>query len=81
MEQDNGIDVNDIDVSVMIDIKLKLENCPVVKQNADYKNICSHVKKYLLKYCKHNIIEDLIDIDYDTSKQITYCDYCETCFR
>jgi len=30
--------------------------------------------------CSHHIVEDYIDIDPDRSKQIFYCELCETTF-
>ena len=30
--------------------------------------------------CEHSIIDDLIDIDPDTSQIIYYCEKCYTCF-
>lgn len=32
------------------------------------------------KECEHSIIDDLIDIDPDTSQIIYYCEKCYTCF-
>ena len=28
-------------------------------------------------YCRHEYVEDLIDVDYDQSKRIVYCQLCE----
>ena len=38
------------------------------------KNICD---KKIIELCKHEFIDDLIDISPDTSKLIRYCKICE----
>ena len=44
------------------------------KQIQYLKNMCNH---YIHSLCKHEFIEDVIDIDPDRSKTITYCRLCE----
>ena len=39
----------------------------------DLKNIC---EQHVYSLCKHQFITDSIDIDPDTSKTITFCDFC-----
>ena len=45
------------------------------------KNYTEQLKKkcdkQILKLCKHNFVEDLIDISPDNSKHIRYCTICE----
>jgi hypothetical protein len=69
-----------MNTNIMLSVKLKLETIPIKEQDADFKEIHSQVKKYLSKHCKHIIIEDLIDLDADTSRIVRYCRKCETCF-
>ena len=38
------------------------------------KNVC---KKNIQKICKHDFVTDLIDINPDESRSITYCTICE----
>ena len=38
------------------------------------KNVC---KKNIQKICKHDFVTDLIDINPDESRSITYCKICE----
>jgi hypothetical protein len=38
------------------------------------KNLCD---EKILKICKHNFVEDLIDIGLEDSKYIKYCTVCE----
>ena len=40
----------------------------------DLKNTCN---QHIYSLCKHEFINDSIDIDPDTSKTITYCRFCE----
>ena len=47
----------------------------------EYKEILNYVEKYIKTHCKHEIIDDLIDIDPDRSKTIFYCKHCETTFH
>lgn len=47
----------------------------------EYKEILNYVEKYIKTRCKHEIIQDLIDIDPDRSKTIFYCKHCETTFH
>ena len=47
----------------------------------EYREILNYVEKYIKKHCKHEIIQDLIDIDPDRSKTIFYCKHCETTFH
>ena len=67
-------------ISIMLSVKLKLERIPPHLQDNEYKIIHCQVKNYLLKKCKHNVVEDLIDITEEKSKTIYYCTYCETTF-
>ena len=53
----------------------------VDKKNDEYKEILHYVEKYIKTHCKHEIIQDLIDIDPDRSKTIFYCKHCETTFN
>jgi len=50
---------------------------PVIKQSSI---LLDHVKQRLSHICNHKIVEDVIDIDYDKSKTIYYCETCETTF-
>jgi hypothetical protein len=34
------------------------------------------IDAYLQKYCVHRIVTDSIDIDYDRSQTIHYCEIC-----
>lgn len=46
----------------------------------EYNDICSLMKEYVDKKCKHEIIIDSIDISPDCSKTIEYCAVCMTNF-
>ena len=53
-------------------------NMDEIKQNFDA--LLLSIEKKLMTECKHNYVDDEIDIDYDTSKKITYCDICSCTF-
>lgn len=46
----------------------------------EFHNICSQIKAYIEKNCKHQIVTDTIDISPDCSKTIQYCAICMTNF-
>ena len=79
IQDNNFMDIDDIDI--MYRIKNILLELSLNKQNESYKHIFSSVNSYINKYCKHNLITDLIDIDPDRSKIISYCDKCWTTFK
>jgi hypothetical protein len=41
-----------------------------------FRKILKEVNEYLFLHCRHNYIEDLIDIDPDRSQIIKYCEKC-----
>ena len=41
------------------------------------ENIENKFKEKIQKICCHHMVEDLIDISPDISKNIRYCEYCE----
>jgi hypothetical protein len=45
-----------------------------------FNKVLQSIEKKLKCECKHEYIEDYIDIDPDTSKCITYCSICECTF-
>lgn len=53
-----------------------MDNCV----NNDYKKIQQLMEKFIRTYCNHEIVHDLIDIDPDRSKSITYCEKCYITF-
>ena len=47
------------------------------KNKLDYnKNMLKKINNLIIKKCKHEWIDDLIDIDPDRSKSIRYCSKC-----
>jgi hypothetical protein len=41
-----------------------------------FRKILKEVNAYLFLHCRHNYVEDDIDIDPDRSQRIKYCDKC-----
>ena len=64
------------ELETMRNIQKKMYDIPPSKQTPEFFEILKSVNKYLHKYCKHNVVEDLIDIDPDRSKCIRYCTIC-----
>lgn len=67
---------NSEDITIMVQIKEKLDALLHIPHSPEYKQIVEHVDNYIKKNCKHKIITDSIDIDPDTSKTIYYCEKC-----
>ena len=74
-------------IDILVCVKNRLETIPLSHDNIDFFNslqekeeyifIIENIKQYLRKYCKHNMVEDLIDITPDKSVKIYYCSKCE----
>jgi hypothetical protein len=64
------------EVAVMLCVKKQLETALPHIHHREYLDILLKVNKYLHKYCNHDIVCDLIDIDPDRSKEISYCTIC-----
>jgi hypothetical protein len=62
----------------LIQIKSLLISC--VKNN-EINEIIKNVDDILLKNCRHQIVNDVIDIDPDKSKSIQYCEKCYITFQ
>jgi len=84
--EDNNEDINNI-----IHYKAMLESSSFYLDNNSIKNytekfkdycyIIQEMNNYLKKYCKHEIVEDWIDIDPDRGGQnIKYCIKCNLTF-
>jgi len=58
----------------------RLLSVPLQHRDADYAKLCTALEQYLKKKCEHEIITDLIDIDPDRSRTITYCTKCMVTF-
>jgi hypothetical protein len=61
---------------VMLKVQREMQMMPINRQTPEYFDILKRVTKYLHKHCRHNIVHDLIDIDLDRSRAITYCTIC-----
>lgn len=64
------------EVYVMLKVQREMQMMPITRQTPEYLDILKRVTKYLHKHCNHNVVEDLIDIDLDRSKNISYCTIC-----
>ena len=57
--------------------KKKFRRC---LRSVAYRKILKDVSAYLFTHCKHDFVEDLIDIDLDRSQTIKYCHKCMITF-
>jgi len=68
-------------IHLMMRAKTNLEGIPeVCTKNEEYDKILEMIKNYIDKNCKHHIVCDSIDINYDESRTIYYCEYCSKSF-
>ena len=67
---------NGEDVDIMVRVKSYLDAIPEKAQKDSYRVIFRLVETYLIVNCKHNIVEDSIDVDVEKSKTIHYCEKC-----
>jgi|LauGreDrversion2_2_1035103.scaffolds.fasta_scaffold162882_2 hypothetical protein len=67
-------------ISLMRTARNQLLCIPPSKQSPEYSAIFQSIQAYLRTQCRHNIVEDLIDIHPECSKTIYYCEYCEITF-
>lgn len=58
----------------------RLLSVPVQHRDTEYAKLCTSLEQYLKTNCQHEMITDLIDIDPDRSKTITYCSKCMVTF-
>ena len=65
---------------MMIQTKNLFSTLPDELKNDDFKLIENDVLNYIKKHCKHNIVDDYIDIGPEKSQPIKYCDICYTEF-
>jgi hypothetical protein len=69
-------------IETLVKIKHLLE--PFVKlqngENDELFEIKDKVLTYLKKNCPHDLVQDIIDIDLERSKNIVYCSICEETF-
>ena len=64
-------------------ISLSLNRLNMINQTSydkEYNEICSLMKEYIEKKCKHQIVQDSIDISPECSKTIEYCAVCMKSF-
>jgi len=58
----------------------KMISIPPLHRDPEYTKICTAIEQYLKTNCEHEVVTDLIDIDPDRSKTITYCTKCMITF-
>jgi hypothetical protein len=67
---------NTPDVEHFIRVKQVMERHSYRWNTEYYNDVMASINGYLAKYCKHNQIQDWIDITPDESAMIVYCDKC-----
>jgi hypothetical protein len=68
------------DINHMMRAMTNLEALPIELKNDEYNMILDLIKKYIENNCKHHIISDSIDLNYDESRTIYYCLDCMKTF-
>lgn len=71
---------NNEDIDLMMRAKTNLETLPDELKNDEYNTILDLIKKYIENNCKHHIVSDSIDLNYDESRTIYYCLDCMKTF-
>jgi len=66
------------ELALLVNAKFSLQSIPKECRSDDFQNILDEITVYIEKHCKHQWVNDLIDVDPDRSKSICYCDYCFT---
>lgn len=86
-DTESGFETDDIDTENSEDVKSLIRSKNVLERHSERMNASDHqaimnfINEYLLKYCNHNKIHDLIDITPDKSMYIIYCDKCYCTFK
>lgn len=65
---------------IMIQTKNLFSTLPDELKNNEFRTIEFLISKYIKNHCKHNIVDDYIDLEPEKSQQIKYCDICYTEF-
>jgi hypothetical protein len=65
--------MSDSVVADMCGVKSLLARCG---NDIEVRNIAELVDTFLLKYCRHSIVEDYIDITPDRGQYVSYCRIC-----
>lgn len=66
---------------VMIQTKNLFSTLPDELKNNEFQTIEFLISKYINNHCRHNIVNDYIDLTPDKSHPIKYCDICFTEFE
>jgi hypothetical protein len=70
-----------VDIELLSRAKTYLDAMPIQLQSPDYRKIVELVNSYIEKNCKHQIIDDSIDVGYEQSRTIRYCELCLKTFN
>jgi len=73
---EEGDDNCQMDIEMLCRAKTYMDSLPIKMQPPDYKKIVEMVDSYIKKNCKHRIIDDSIDVGYEESRTIRYCELC-----
>ena len=56
-------------------------NCETLPPTESFNQMIDDLKKFLREYCQHRITKDHIDLGFDSTKTIFYCEKCYTSFH
>ena len=68
--------LSDDDITKLYKMKTALEVMLKSNDNMDVQHLLVQIKNCIFKQCEHDIVDDLIDIDYDRSCMVSYCTKC-----
>ena len=67
-------------IEKMMEALSTLECLPKEQRSPEYNEIIIRMKEYINNHCIHDITYDMIDIDYERSQTIRYCQICYKTF-
>ncbi len=64
-----------IELETLICVKKMV--CSVSEKGNAFSGLSKQLERLCQRNCKHNWLQDLIDVTPDTSAYVIYCEYCE----
>jgi serine protease inhibitor len=81
MEPESDETNEQLAIELLSRAKTYLDAMPTNLQPQEYQKIIELVNNYIEKNCKHKIIDDSIDVGYEQSRTIRYCELCLKTFN
>lgn len=68
------------DIEIMNTVSNLLESLPEHHRKGNYTTILQSIRNYIKNNCKHEYINDFIDVDIGKTQKIVYCCKCYTTY-